>query len=92
MQSRLRHHSQKTERFQRDRLTARIRSGDDQAVVMLADRHVDRHDRFSVKQGVARAVQLDLSSLLDMRSFRLHFNGKASASEDKGKLNDVMVI
>ncbi len=55
-QSRLRHERQEADRLQRDRLSARIRTGDEQDAEVLAEIDVDRYDRRRIEQWVARSA------------------------------------
>ena len=43
MEAALRHKAQKTQRFQRHRLTARVRACNDEGIVLAAQFHRDRH-------------------------------------------------
>ena len=92
MKTRLRHQRKQTERFERNRLTAGIRTGDDQRIEIAAQTDVDRHDLFGIEQGMARTLQIDHTVLVELRFGGIHAVGKLRLRKDERKLCDIVII
>ena len=72
MKSRLRHKHKQSERFQRYRLTTRIRSRYDEHIKVRTEPDIYRHDFAAVKQRMPCAAQLDKRLLLYFRCRTVH--------------------
>src|SRR6185503_17671181 len=57
VQAALGHKREQADRLQADRLSARVRAGDDHGVSLLVEHEVDRHHRRRVEQRVPRLAQ-----------------------------------
>ena len=65
MQAACRHERQQAERFERNRLAAGVRTGDDEGVVIVADGDVNRHRLVLIQQRMTRTEQLAAAAVLD---------------------------
>ena len=69
------HQHEQADRAQRDRLAARVRTGDDQRPEVRAELHVDRHHP-PAEAGVTGALEADLGSGGRLRADRVHLPGE----------------
>ena len=88
-----RHQAEQTERFKRHGLAARVRSGDDQRVVVRADRNVDRHGLVLVEQRMPRAQQAAAARALGQhRRGGVHLKGQLGARKDKVERDQRVIV
>ena len=92
MQSRLRHEREKSERFESDGLSARVRARDNQRIEFSAEVHRNRNDRIGGNQRVTRPAQPDFARFRDFGRDAVHFKGKLAFSEDKSEQGKISVI
>ena len=92
MQSRGGHQTQQTERLEADRLAAGVRTGDDQRIVLVAQRDVNRHRLFLVEQRMSRAQQRHTVFLVDLRRTGVVAEGQPRLGEDKVQLAQHLVV
>ena len=70
-----RHKREQSDRFERYRFTARVRTRDDERVKFLAEINVDRHDLASVDKRMTRLLQVDLTLVVEQGERSLHTVG-----------------
>ena len=92
MQSGCGHQTQQSERLEADRLAAGVRTGDDQRVVLVAQRDVDRHRFFLIEQRMARAQQRHTVFLVDLRRAAVVAEGKPRLGKDEIQLAQHLII
>ena len=68
MKPRLPHQRQKTDRFERNRLTTRIWTGDDKQIKILPQPDIDRHHFFLIKKRMPTLSDIDPMLRIKKRS------------------------
>ena len=92
MKTRLRHEGQQTERFERNCLTAGVRTGDNEHFVILPERNRNRHDGLRVEQRMTCAVKFDFLLFGNLRGSGVHLIGQRCTGENERQFGDIEVI
>ena len=87
------HERQQTEGFERNRLAAGVRAGDDERVVIIADGDVDRHGLVLIEQRMARAKQLAAAAVLNKhRRTGIHVERQLGTRKDEVQRGQRIVV
>ena len=87
------HERQQTEGFERNRLAAGVRAGDDEGVVIIADGDVDRHRLVLIEQRMARAKQLAAAAVLNKhRRTGVHVERQLGTRKDEVQRGQRIVV
>ena len=93
MQAASSHERQQTEGFERNRLAAGVRAGDDEGVVIIADGDVDRHGLVLIEQRMARAKQLAAAAVLNKhRCTGIHVERQLGTRKDEVQRGQRIVV
>ena len=93
MQAASSHERQQTEGFERNRLAAGVRAGDDEGVVIIADGDVDRHGLVLIEQRMARAKQLAAAAVLNKhRRTGVHVERQLGTRKDEVQRGQRIVV
>ena len=93
MQAACRHQRQQAKGFERNRLAAGVRAGDDERVVIVADGDVNRNRLILVQQRMARAEQLAAVAVLDQhRRTGVHVERQLGTREDEVQRGQRVVV
>ena len=88
-----RHQAEQPQCFERHGLTARVRTGDDQRVVVVADGDIDRHRLILVEQRVPRAQQAAAARALhEHRRRGVHLKRQLGARKDEVERDECIII
>ena len=87
------HERQQTEGFERNRLAAGVRAGDDERVVIITDGDVDRHGLVLIEQRMARAKQLAAAAVLNKhRRTGVHVERQLGTRKDEVQRGQRIVV
>ena len=92
MKSRLGHDGKKSERFEGNGLTARIRTRDDKGIEILAERNGDGHDLVRGNERMACTEQIHFSCRRDLGGDGIELIGKLALAENKGKERQIAIV
>ena len=83
MKTCLPHQCEKTDRFQRDGLTAGIWAGDNKHPVILAENQVDWNNLLLVQKGMTAFLDVNIAILIENRFAAIVGTGQGSLSKNK---------
>ena len=92
VEPRLRHEGQKPCSLERDSLTARIRSCDDQCLISFADGNIHRYDFVFIDERVSCLPQLQDALFVDFRTFCAHLYGQLTLCHEQIQLQKQFLV